>query len=194
MKTLIRFLLFAVCIVLFANCQKNDPLMDDLSGKAQLIKDTVSFKVDGFTIFNSVSNDPDACGTYPIQKIVVEGPCNGNQLGILNYQCIFCCNVESGVFWDREGNKGVFIAANGDLLYPYNTNHTPIVRADENDPSYVKEKWDGTGRFMGGTGKFEGATGEFTYHGYNNNLPEEENMSFHSWTGTLILVKGKVED
>jgi hypothetical protein len=32
MKTLIRFLLFAVCIALFATCQNADQVMDDLSG------------------------------------------------------------------------------------------------------------------------------------------------------------------
>ncbi len=192
MKTLIRFLFFAACIALFATCQKNDPLMDDLSGaqlkKAQPVTVTVPFKGDGYTTFVSITDDPDGCGIYPVQKIIAEGPCNLTILGKSIHRAEFCCNVESGVFW---GGGEVLTAANGDLLFIYGVESSPIVPADENDPPYVAWKWDGKGIITGGTGRFEGASGEYMFYGYNSNRPGEENMSFHSWSGTLTQIKGK---
>ena len=70
MKTLIRFLFFAACIVLFAACQKADQAMDDLSGaqlkKAQPVTVTVPFKGEGYTTFLSMNDDPEGCGIYPV--------------------------------------------------------------------------------------------------------------------------------
>ena len=192
MKTLIRFVCCAACIALFATCQKADQVMDDLSGvqlkQAQPITVTLPLTVEGYTFFKSISDDPDECGVYPIQKVVVEGPMNGNQLGRFIFQTTFCNNVETG---EILSGTGAFIAANGDLLFPVTNEMTPVLPADENDPPYYAQKWDGKGIFTGGTGRFEGASGEYIMHGYNSNRPGEENMSFHYWTGTITMVKGK---
>jgi hypothetical protein len=196
MKTLIRFLFFAVCITLFATCQKADQVMDDLSGvqlkQAQPITVHVPFKAEAVTYLTSLTDDAE-CGSAEegIFYVVNDGPGNATEMGKILFHCEFCVNTVNLSTFKGPGNL-YFGAANGDRIYfEPKSNLNFMVPPEPGDPPYYLIKWHATYIITGGTGRFEGASGEIEGYGYNRPEPEYEVMSFHSFIGTLVLVKGK---
>ena len=151
----------------------------------------VPFKADFITI-NSAVLDAVNCGGGTdedgIYKIVASGPGTATHLGSITFYSAFCWKYP-GEYWEAKDGIGFLTAANGDKLF-YTAPPAVIVPPDENDPPYYIAKFDSPFQFAGGTGRFEGASGVGQLHGYNTNIPGEENMTHHLWVGILTMVKG----
>ena len=203
MKTLKRFLLFIAGICLLIACSKSDkfwgdePLGNTLkNGKAEPVMVTVPFKADFVLGYTDMFVNEDMCNkddpwnnndpvdaTNPILWIVTDGSGTGTHMGNFTSHCEFCCNTFTG----RYGNaSGVFIAANGDKLFWDNWGQ--VVMPEPGDPDHYINKWNDPWKITGGTGRFKGATGSGMTHSYNTTL---DDVSHHSWTGTITLVHGK---
>lgn len=196
MKTLIRFLFLTVCIALFVSCQKADQVTEDLSGvqlkQAQPITVTIPFKAEAVTTLTGLAADAE-CGSAEegIFFVVNDGQGNATEMGKINFHCEFCFNTVTLEFFTGPGTY-YFEAANGDRIYFLSKSPSDfIVPPEPGDPPYYYNKWHQNIMITGGTGRFEGASGELEGIGYNRPEPEYEVTSFHSWEGTITLVKGK---
>ena len=95
----------------------------------------------------------------------------------------------SGIYPGPTGHmEAYFVAANGDTLFVTIAGQVITGRLDyhpEDVNSYFKDDFE----ILGGTVRFEGATGSGVSDDYNRDSYPDN--SFHHWTGTITMVKGK---
>jgi hypothetical protein len=186
-KLLFQILIFAG---LLAGCNKTGEFFENETPelkKAQ-VKVTVPFKADFVGNYLPTSGvDIEMCGEYPMIRIFNEGSGTGTHLGKFTHYFDFCVDNETGEY--PFGHiEAYFVAANGDKLFVSVAGQVIEGRLDHHPAdvnSYFTDPWEITG----GTGRFEGATGSGVTDDYNRDSYPAN--SFHHWTGTITLVKGK---
>ena len=190
MKTFLKIFFFATLTVLLAGCNKTGEFFENETPelkKAQ-VKVTVPFKADFVGNYLPTSGvDIEMCGEYPMIRIFNEGSGTGTHLGKFTHYFDFCVNNETGEY--PFGHiEAYFVAANGDTLFVSVAGQVIDGRLDHHPAdvnSYFTDPWEITG----GTGRFEGAKGSGWTYDYNRDSYPAN--SFHHWTGTITLVKGK---
>jgi hypothetical protein len=195
MKILYEIFFLTALISLVAGCNKTNEFIDDETSelkKAQVTV-TVPFEADFVgTYLDGVIPCPD-CGPWNIPAgeawglVQTEGGGNGTHLGKFTHYFEFCCNFMDGVY-PGDYMKAFMVAANGDSLFVACAGQVLGGRLDhhpEDVNSYFKDPFV----ILGGTGRFEGAKGGGMTDDYNRDSYPEN--SFHHWTGTISLVKGK---
>ncbi len=200
MKTLIRFLFVAACFALFMTCEQADQVMDDTSGSelksAQPITVTLPFKVDLIGTFTGffAQGDQDFTCDPPFEcRVLVDAEGTATHMGKITTHFDFCaCGPDDPEIEAPDNQWGpansVFVAANGDKLFVSCAGSVVFGRLP-NHPEDVNSYWKDPFVITGGTGRFEGATGGGFTDDYNRDSYPEN--SFHHWTGTITLVKGK---
>lgn len=195
MKTLLKIFFFAAMIGLFAGCDKTGEFFDNETPelkKAQ-VEVTVPFKAEFVGTYLEGIVPCTNCGPWNIPNgeawglVQTEGGGNGTHLGKFNHYFEFCCNFMDGVY---PGNymKAFMVAANGDTLFVACAGQVLDGRL-EHHPDDVNSYFKDPFVILGGTGRFEGATGSGWTDDYNRDSYPAN--SFHHWTGTITLVKGK---
>jgi pimeloyl-ACP methyl ester carboxylesterase len=148
------------------------------------------FKAD-FSVWDKSDYSDPGCGDPPVFSLTMEGNGTATQLGMLTTHMTFCCNTETGYYYNTVGS---LVAANGDELYvSIPTGY--IVPNEESNSDYYQQKFNDEIFFVGGTGRFKGASGSGWTHAYVHN-PDPAVMDdvWHTdffTTGTLIMVKGR---
>jgi hypothetical protein len=195
MKTLVKIFFLAALTGLLSGCDKTGEFIENETPelkKAQM-EITVPFKADFIGTYLEGIIPCAECGPWNIPGgeawglIQNEGGGNSTQLGKFIHYFEFCANLITGEY---PGNhmKAWFVAANGDSLFIACGGQVlegKLVHHPEDVNSYFKDPFV----ILGGTGRFEGATGSGWTDDYNRDSYPEN--SFHHWTGTITLVKGK---
>ena len=192
MKTLVKLLFFVVFTGLVFACAKSDEIVEVMPDaglkSAKSHKVTVPFKAD-FTVWDHSDFTDASCGEHPVYKLTMTGEGKINHMGQITTEMTFCCNTESGAYWET---KCTFVAANGDELYA-TIPIGQIVPNDGDNSDYYQTCFNDTMYFDGGTGRFEGALGKAMSNAFvheDEDVPENWHTDFFS-KGQLILVKGK---
>lgn len=180
-------------IGLIMSCSKPDTLNDNnTSGlkknKAEPKTVTVPFKADFVGTYMPTSGVYlDVCGNYPMIRIFNEGGGTGTHLGKFTHYFDFCVNNATGEY-PFDHMIAYFVAANGDTLFVACAGQVLNGRLDHH-PEDVNSYFTDPFEILGGTGRFEGASGSGFTDDYNRDSYPEN--SFHHWTGTITMVKGK---
>lgn len=200
MKTIKRIFLFTAVVCLILSCSKSDTYFENdtdfiiKKGKAESKTVTVPFKAD-FVGTYMYAGPEESCGEWDPDNglfwgmVINEGGGTATHLGKFTHYFEFCCDFMSGIYpGPTEHMVAYFKAANGDLLYVSCAGIVLNGRLDyhpEDVNSYFKDPFI----ILGGTGRFEGATGSGYTDDYNRDSYPDN--SFHHWTGTITLAKGK---
>jgi len=195
MKTFVKIFLVAAIISLLAGCDKTDEFskVENLQLKKAQVMVTVPFKADFVGTYQEGIVPCPECGPWNFEEgeawglVQNEGIGNGTHLGKFTAYFEFCANFLTGEY---PGNhqKAWFVGANGDTLFTSGTGQVINGRLDYH-PEDVNSYWKDPFIITGGTGRFEGATGSGWTDDYNRDSYPEN--SFHHWTGTITMVKGK---
>jgi hypothetical protein len=202
MKSMKKVLLFTAVICLIVSCSKSDSFSadDDMNvslkkAKAEPTMVTVPFKADFVGTYLEGTGPYAECGPWDPENGVFwgivfnEGGGTGTHLGKFTHHFEFCCEFVSGIYPGPTGYMEAYLtAANGDILYVECAGQVINGRLDyhpDDVNSYFKDPFV----ILGGTGKFEGATGSGYTDDYNRDAYPDN--SFHHWTGTITMVKGK---
>lgn len=195
MPTSYKILLLTAVCCLFISCSRYDS--DDLNvslkkGKAESATVTVPFKADFMGTYMYAG--PDAlCGEWNPEAgvmngmVINEGGGTGTHLGNFTHYFEFCCDFIEG-YYPGGHMSAYFTAANGDMLYVSCAGQVLNGRLDYH-PADVNSYFKDPFVILGGTGRFEGATGSGFTDDYNRDSYPEN--SFHHWSGTITLVKGR---
>ena len=205
MKTLAKMLFIAVSLGLVFSCSRPDEMADEISdaelksAKPHMV--TVPFKADFVGNYLNGAGPNSECGDCPVDEegnpigpecwviVLNDGEGTATHLGKFTHHFEFCAEVFSGIYPGPTDHMDAwFVAANGDKLFVYVSGQVLPGRLDhhpEDVNSYFKDKWE----ILGGTGRFEGASGSGWTDDYNRDSYPEN--SFHHWTGTITMVKGK---
>ncbi|MBW8331415.1 MAG: hypothetical protein K0M40_05290 [Prolixibacteraceae bacterium] len=205
MKTLVKIFFLMAFVSLIAGCNKENIMGDESSemelkkAKLKPVTVTVPFKADFVGTYMAGTGPNSECGECPTDEdgnpigpecwgmVYNDGEGTATHLGKITSHMEFCCEFISGIY---PGNymKAWFVAANGDKLFVACSGQVLNGRLDyhpEDVNSYFKDPFE----IIGGTGKFEGATGSGWTDDYNRDSYPAN--SFHHWTGTITMVKGK---
>jgi hypothetical protein len=189
MKTFVKLLFFMAFLGFVLACDKADESVDNMANtdlkSAESREFTVPFKAD-FTVRDHSDFTDVSCGEPPVFKLTMVGEGNINHMGQITAEMTFCCNTESGAYWDTNCK---FVAANGDELYA-TIPIGQIVPNEGNNSDYYQTCFNDTMYFVGGTGRFEGAEGKAMSNAFVHDAPEDWHTDFFS-TGQLVLIKGK---
>lgn len=196
MKTLLKLLFIVACIGLFAGCEKEEILENNLKsatygaekeGEAILVK--LPFKAD-FTVWGQIPEHD--CGDF--NSVHMRGNGTISHLGKISTVMTFCSDG-MGNYWDTNV---VFVAANGDELYATIPVGLIVPNTEDNAPFY-SFRFNDKMYFDGGTGRFKEASGEAMTKAYVHLASDEwHHKGDEKWhtdffsTGELILVKGKI--
>jgi hypothetical protein len=197
MKRVIKSLFFLAFVYLFVTCSESEqiiPKLDDEAFKKSEVKTvTVPFKASFMGTYRE--SNVEECDPSFNCKAGVDYEGNGTHLGKFTGSFDFCAcggpNPEHPMGFAYEGSGTVMIAANGDELwvdFP-DGGFVNMTQPEDNQPEYVASWWKDPFVITGGTGRFEGATGGGMTDDYNHY--DYPTNSFHNWTGTISLVKGK---
>jgi hypothetical protein len=195
MKTFLKIFFLAALTGLLAGCEKTGEFFENETPelkKAQ-VKVTVPFKAD-FTVWDhsDFTDNPCAVEGKPwIVFLTMIGEGNINHMGKITTVITFCCNGQTGEYWDTDV---IFVAANGDELYA--TIQTGQILPNEGDNAdYYQTYFNDQMIFNGGTGRFEGASGKAMTNAFVHDPdPEDTDDVWHTdffSTGEITLLKGK---
>lgn len=191
MKRIKRLLFFIASLCLLMACSKSDdfqgydPFGNQKGGHDDPVSVSIPFKAD-FSVWDKSDYTDVSCGGYPVLLLTMEGKGTATHLGQLTTRMTFCCNVETGYYYNTVGS---FVASNGDELYiliPLGY----IVPNEGEESEYYQTKFNDPIFFAGGTGRFEGATGSGMTRAYVHDGADEWRTDFFT-TGNIILTKGK---
>lgn len=196
MKTLVKLLFFVACLSFVLACSKSDEIVDemlDVDLKSAQIKVTVPFKAD-FTVWDHSDYTYNPCAVEEKPWIVfltMIGEGNINHMGKITTVITFCCNGQTGEYWDTDV---IFVAANGDELYA--TVPTGQIKLNGGDNSdYYQSYFNDQMNIKGGTGRFDGASGKAMTNAFvHDPVPEDPDDVWHTdffSTGEITLIKGK---
>lgn len=205
MKTFVETLFTVVLLGLVISCTKSDETTDKIldaelkSGKTKMV--TVPFKADFVGNYLDVPFPNPECGDCPVDEegnptgpkcwgiVSNDGEGTATHLGKFTHHFEFCVELFSGIYPGPTDHMDAwFVAANGDTLFVYVSGQVLQGKLDhhpEDVNSYFTDKWE----IIGGTGRFEGASGSGWTDDYNRDSYPEN--SFHHWTGTITMAKGK---
>jgi hypothetical protein len=189
MKALIKRILMAAGIGMLMTCTNTDEFLNN-NREENALKSTVKtvsvpFKAN-FSVWDHSDYENNSCGAKPHRFLTMEGFGPATHLGKMTTTITFCCNTETGYYYNTSGT---FIAANGEELFFEIPEGHIIPNAGDNS-DYYQKKFNDRMIFKGGTGKFDGAAGEAYTNAYIHDGNDEWRTDFFS-TGTLILQKGK---
>ncbi len=189
MKTLIKCVFIVAGICLLMTCSKTDEYLnnnqDDNALKSATKTVTVPFKAN-FSVWDHSDNTNNSCGGKPVFFLTMEGFGPATHLGKMTTRMTFCCNTETGYYYNTTGS---FVGANGDILF-FEIPEGQIIVNEQDNSYYYQTRFNDRIIFTGGTGRFEGATGEAFTNAYVHDGTDEWRTDFFS-TGTLTLLKGK---
>ena len=146
---------------------------------------TVPFKAD-FSVWDKSDYSDHSCGEAPVYTLTMKGCGICNHLGDMESHMSFCCDTETGYYFNTAGT---FVAANGDKLF-FVIPEGHIVLNEEDNSSYYQTRFNDTIYFTNGTGRFSGATGKAMTNAYVHDGDDEWRTDFFC-TGSLNLVNGK---
>jgi len=192
MKTIVKLFFFAAFLGLFVACEKSDENVDQLpvsvKKSAKPHEVTVPFNAEFMGNYMPTSGvDLDMCGAYPMIRIFNEGGGTATHLGKFTHYFDFCVNDQTGEY-PFDHIEAFFVAANGDTLFVKvygRVINGRLPHHPEDVNSYFTDPWE----ILGGTGRFEGASGGGMTDDYNRDSYPAN--SFHHWTGTITMKKGK---
>jgi hypothetical protein len=197
MKTFKLLLLVVIFSGLLAGCSKDDLTSNDevQLKSAQPHSVTLPFKAEFVNTYLDETGPDPICGDWNPDEgqfwmmVYGEGGGNATHLGKFTHHFEFCCDWASGIYPGPSGYmEAYFVAANGDSLFLHIEGQVIDGRLDHHPAdvnSYFTDPWEITG----GTGRFEGASGHGMTDDYNRDSYPAN--SFHHWTGTITLKKGK---
>ncbi len=189
MKALIKCVFIVTGICLLMTCSKTDEFLnnnrDDNALKSTTKTVTVPFKAN-FSVWDHSNYENNSCGANPLRFLTMEGFGPATHLGKMTTTITFCCNTETGYYYNTTGT---FIAANGEELF-FEIPEGHIIPNVGDNSDYYQKKFNDRMIFTGGTGRFNGATGDAFTNAYVHDGTDEWRTDFFS-TGTLILPKGK---
>ena len=160
---------------------------DENALKSTIKTVTVPFTKANFSVWDHSNYENNSCGAKPLRFLTMEGFGPATHLGKMTTTITFCCNTETGYYYNTTGS---FIGANGDeLIFEIPEGHIIPNVGDNSD--YYQTKFNDRMIFKGGTGRFDGATGEAFTNAYVHEGPDEWRTDFFFSTGNLILLKGK---
>ncbi|MDX1286321.1 MAG: hypothetical protein R3182_14980 [Draconibacterium sp.] len=203
MKTFVKLLFLVACIGVIASCEKEGEILQndlksaeygaDNSGEA--LKVTLPFKAEFVGTYMEGTGPNSMCGEWDPARglfwvvVINEGEGNATHLGKFSHHFEFCADFYNGDYPGPTGHmEAWFVSANGDTLFVDVAGVVLDGRLDhhpEDVNSYFTDPWTITG----GTGRFEGATGSGMTDDYNRDSYPQN--SFHHWTGTITMKKGK---
>lgn len=151
---------------------------------------TVPFKAD-FTVWDKSDYTDISCGEPPVFNLTMEGCGTASHLGEMAARMTFCCNTETGYYYNTTGS---LVAANGDELF-ISIPVGYIVPNEESNSDFYQQRFNDKIFFVGGTGRFKGATGSGWTHSYVHNpdaaITDDVWHTDFFTRGTLTLVKGR---
>jgi hypothetical protein len=126
-------------------------------------------------------------------RVLVDAQGTATHMGKITVHFDFCaCGPDDPGIEAPDQKYGptevCFVAANGDKLF-LTLGGSVIDGRLSYHPEDVNSYWKDPFVITGGTGRFEGATGSGWTDDYNRDLYPAN--SFHHWTGTITLLKGK---
>lgn len=205
MKTIAKILFVVVFSGFVFSCSRSDGMTEDIpdavlkSTKTQMV--TLPFKADFLGNYLDVPFANPECGECPVDEegiptgpecwgiIFNDGEGTATHLGKFTHHFEFCVELFSGIYpGPTDHIDAWFVAANGDTLFVYVSGQVMPGRLDhhpEDVNSYFTDEW----KIVGGTGRFEGASGSGWTDDYNRDAYPAN--SFHHWTGTITMLKGK---
>ena len=197
MQALLKIFYLMAVISLVAGCDKTDEFFDtqDVELKSAQVMVTVPFKANFVGNYLEGTGPNSMCGEWDPANglfwgiVLNDGEGNATHLGKFTHHFEFCCDFASGIYPGPTGHmEGYFVSANGDKLFVSVAGQVLNGRLDHHPAdvnSYFTDPWE----IIGGTGRFEGATGSGMTDDYNRDSYPDN--SFHHWTGTITMVKGK---
>lgn len=198
MKSLIKFSFILFAVLFISACEKADDTLIDNSNELKSAKTeyvTVPFRADFVGTYMEGTGPNLMCGEWDPANglfwgvVINEGGGNATHLGKFTHHFEFCCDFYNGDYPGPTGHMDAwFIAANGDTLFVSVSGVVVNGRLDhhpEDVNSYFTDPW----LILGGTGRFEGASGSGVTDDYNRDSYPDN--SFHHWTGTITMKKGK---
>jgi hypothetical protein len=189
MKALVKCIIVAAGICFLMTCSNTDEFLnnnqDNNSLKSTTKTVTVPFKAN-FSVWDHSDYSDNSCGGFPVFFLTMKGYGPATHLGKMTTTMTFCCNTETGYYYNTTGS---FISANGDELF-FEIPEGQIIPNEGDNSYYYQTKFNDRIIFTGGTGRFAGATGEAYTNAYVHDGTDEWRTDFFS-TGTLTLVNGK---
>lgn len=200
MKTLVKLFFIAALLGLITGCNdlnETDDLASGLAlkkGHVEPVTVTVPFKADlvgEYQAFYFPDEDEFNCEDGFGCRVIVKAEGNATHMGKVTAHFDFCACGETDIpNNEKYGPAEVCLtAANGDKLFFAVEGIIQYGQLDYH-PEDVFSYWKDEYVIIGGTGRFEGATGTITTDDYNRESYYME-KSFHHWTGTIKMKKGK---
>lgn len=201
MKTLLKTLFFATLIGVIAGCSDTSEIdsLENLSLKKGHMEPgmvTVPFKADlvgEYQAYYFPGMDKFICSDEFGCQIIVDAEGTATHMGKVSAHFDFCAcgppNPDIENVSDKYGPAEVsLIAANGDKLFLMVEGYVVTGNLDYH-PEDVWSYWKDEYIITGGTGRFDGATGTLMTDDYNRTSYPES--SFHHWSGTINMKKGR---
>lgn len=187
MKTLKTTIFALICLCFLTTCSKSDVYSDEnLSDNTLKSKSvTLPFK-SSFSVWDHSDYTNNECGGFPVFFVTMEGYGTATHLGQLTTTFTFCCNVETGEYYNTIGK---LVAANGDILF-IEIPHGNIIPNEGDNSDYYQTRFNDPMIITGGTGRFEGATGSLMTNAFVHDGTDEWRTDLYS-SGTITLPKGK---
>jgi hypothetical protein len=189
MKALIKQVFITACFCLLMACTKTDEFLNNSQDNNELKSSTrtvtVPFKAN-FSVWDRSDYTNNSCGGNHSVFLIMKGSGPATHLGKMTTTMTFCCNTQTGYYYNTTGN---FIAENGDQLF-FEIPEGQIIPNKNDNSYYYQKRFNDRMIFMGGTGKFEGATGEALTNAYVHDGRDEWRADFFT-IGTLTILTGK---
>jgi hypothetical protein len=150
MKTLSRVLFCLACVMLMANCEKENPTYST-SGKG--LQENKRFTAD-FTVWDNSEITTKEGGSC---LLTWEGNGVSNLMGSFDVKITLNCNMSTGDFCDL---KGTFYLVGGSEIY-FTINNGRILSNSGEDCDYYQTCFNDMAYVSGGTGRFSIAVGSF---------------------------------
>jgi hypothetical protein len=179
MKTLSKTLLCMACIMLMANCEKEDSTYSSFSSDKGLEENQI-FTAD-FTVWDNselTTKEGSSC------LLTWEGNGLSNLLGSFNVKIILNCDMSTGEFCDLNGT---FYLEDGSEIYFTILNGKIIPNSGENC-DYYQSCFNDMAFISGGTGRLSNAVGSF----YPNVLIHNGNDAKHDKWFAKFSCEGRI--